>query len=127
VEKEGLTMRGIRRFATAHPLPVVIVASVVWMMTGGIAAYLAAGVLRLPLTHVLPQSLGTLVATACLLLVMWRWEWLRAAGVTALGRRDSLESHARPLSAGHDRDPADRRRARRHPGRGLADGERQVL
>jgi membrane protease YdiL (CAAX protease family) len=78
-------MRSIRRFATAHPLPFVIVATVVWMMTGGIAACLAARVLKLPLNHELPQSLGTLMATACLLLMMWRWEWLRAAGVTALG------------------------------------------
>jgi membrane protease YdiL (CAAX protease family) len=78
-------MRGIRRFATAHPLPFVIVAPVVWMMIGGIAAYLAARALQLPPTHKLPQSLGTLVATACVLLVMWRWQWLRAAGVTALG------------------------------------------
>jgi membrane protease YdiL (CAAX protease family) len=78
-------MRSIRRFATAHPLPFLILALVVWMMIGWLGAYLAAGVLRLPLTHGLPQSLGTLVATACLLLVMWRWEWLRAAGVTVLG------------------------------------------
>ena len=78
-------MRGIRRFATAHPLPFVIVAPVVWMMIGGIAAYLAARALQLPPTHKLPQSLGTLMATACLLLVMWRWQWLRAAGVTTLG------------------------------------------
>lgn len=78
-------MRSIRRFATVHPLPFVIVTPVVWMMIGGIAAYLAAAVLRLPLSHELSQLLGTLVATACLLLVMWRWEWLRAAGVTTLG------------------------------------------
>jgi len=78
-------MRSIRRFATVHPLPFVIVAPAVWMMIAGIAAYLAAAVLRLPLSHELPQSLGMLTATACLLLVMWRWGWLRAAGVTGLG------------------------------------------
>jgi membrane protease YdiL (CAAX protease family) len=78
-------MRSIQRFATEHPLPFVVATPVIWMMTAGMAAYLAAGVLQLPPTHELPQSLGTLVATGCLVLMMWRWEWLRAAGVTALG------------------------------------------
>ena len=78
-------MRSIRRFAAAHPLPFVVVAPVAWMMAAGIAAYLAASVLQLPFTNELPQSLGMLVATACLLLVMWRWGWLRPAGITVLG------------------------------------------
>ena len=87
-------MRSIRRFATVHPMPFVIVAPVVWMMIAGIAAYLAAVVLRLPLSHELPQSLGMLTATVCLLLVMWRWEWLHPAGITVPG-----SGHTGPLPA----------------------------
>jgi membrane protease YdiL (CAAX protease family) len=80
-------MKTIRRFATTHPLSFVILATMAWIVAGGGAACLAAGALRLPLTHERPQLLGTLAATACLLLVMRRWGWLRPAGVAALGSR----------------------------------------
>jgi membrane protease YdiL (CAAX protease family) len=80
-------MRSIQRFATARPLPFVILATVAWIVTAGVAAFLAAWALQMPMAELLPQSLGTLTATACLLVVMGRWRWLRAAGVTALGGR----------------------------------------
>jgi membrane protease YdiL (CAAX protease family) len=80
-------VRNIQRFATAHPLPFVILAMVVWTVAAGVAAFLAAWALQTPLAELLPQSLGMLTATACLLVVMGRWGWLRAAGVTALGSR----------------------------------------
>ena len=49
------------------------------------AAWLAARALHMPMVDPLPQSLGTLAVTVCLILVMWRWGWLRSAGVTVLG------------------------------------------
>jgi carboxyl-terminal processing protease len=78
-------MRGILRFATRHPVPFVILATAAWMMIAGVAAYLTASALQSPLADELPQSLGTLAATACLLLVMARWGWLRASSVARLG------------------------------------------
>jgi hypothetical protein len=78
-------MQSIRRFATAPPLPFVILATVAWIGAAGVAAFLAASALQAPMADLLPQSLGALAATACLLVTMWRWGWLRAAGVTALG------------------------------------------
>jgi membrane protease YdiL (CAAX protease family) len=80
-------MRSIQRFGTARPLPFVILTAVAWIVTAGVAAFIAASVLQTSLADLLPQSLGTMTATACLLVVMRRWGWLRAAGVTALGSR----------------------------------------
>ncbi len=78
-------MQRIERFATVRPLLFVILATVAWIVIAGSTAYLAASALHLPLTDDLAQSLGTLAATACLVLVMWRWGWLRSAGMTVLG------------------------------------------
>jgi membrane protease YdiL (CAAX protease family) len=39
----------------------------------------------LPLTHLAPQTMGMLGATAGLLLLAWRLGWLRAAGIARLG------------------------------------------
>jgi carboxyl-terminal processing protease len=80
-------MQKIQRFSLSHPIPFVILATVVWTVAAGIAAVLAAGTLQMPVADLLPQSLGTLTATAFLLVVMWRWGWLRAAGVSAPGSR----------------------------------------
>jgi membrane protease YdiL (CAAX protease family) len=78
-------MRSLRRFATAHPLPFVILATVAWIVVAGVAAFIAARILQTPLVDDLAQSAGMLTATACLLLVMGRWGWLRAAGITVPG------------------------------------------
>jgi membrane protease YdiL (CAAX protease family) len=78
-------MQSIRRFATIRPFLFVIMATVAWILVAGVAALVAAGALQTSLADLLPQSLGTLTATACLLVVMGRWGWLRPAGVTALG------------------------------------------
>jgi len=80
-------MRSIERISTTHPLPFVILATVAWMLTMGVAAAIAAWALQRPVASLLPQSLGMLAATGCLLAVMGRWGWLRAAGITALGSR----------------------------------------
>jgi len=78
-------MRHVRQFATAHPLPFAILTTLVWILAGGLGAYLAASALKLPFADGLPQSLGTLAITACLLWAMGRWGWLRPAGVSVPG------------------------------------------
>jgi CubicO group peptidase (beta-lactamase class C family)/membrane protease YdiL (CAAX protease family) len=78
-------LQSMRRFATMRPLPFVILATVAWILVAGLAALVAAWALQTPLADLLPRSLGTLTATACLLVVMGRWGWLRAAGVAAPG------------------------------------------
>jgi carboxyl-terminal processing protease len=78
-------MRSMKRFATEHPLAFAILATVVWILVAGMAAGIAAWALQAPVASSLPQSLGMLAATACLLVVMWRWGWLRAAGIIRLG------------------------------------------
>jgi membrane protease YdiL (CAAX protease family) len=80
-------MQSNRRFATAHPLPFVILATVAWMVVAGVAAFAAARILRTPFVGKMAQSVGMLAATGCLLWVMGRWGWLRAAGITVPGGR----------------------------------------
>jgi carboxyl-terminal processing protease len=78
-------MRSEQRFAKEHPFLFAILATVVWMLVMGVAAAIAAWALQAPVASLLPQSLGMLAATACLLGVMGRWGWLRSAGITRLG------------------------------------------
>ena len=78
-------MKGIERFATRRPVPFVILATVVWMLVAGMGALLASRLLDTSFGGALAQSLGMLTATALLLVVMGRWGWLRAAGITRLG------------------------------------------
>jgi hypothetical protein len=78
-------MRSAQRFAKEHPFLFAILATVVWILVMGVAAAIAAWALHTPMADPLPQSLGMLAATACLLGVMGRWGWLRAAGIPRLG------------------------------------------
>jgi membrane protease YdiL (CAAX protease family) len=78
-------MQRILRFGTARPLPFVLLATGVWILVSGVAALIFGWALHRPVADVLSQSLGTLAATACLMVVMGRWGWLHAAGVAELG------------------------------------------
>jgi membrane protease YdiL (CAAX protease family) len=75
----------MERLATEHPLRFVILVLLGWIITGLLCALAAAALLRVELTDDLAQSLGTLVATGLLLLVAWRLDWLRPAGITRPG------------------------------------------
>jgi carboxyl-terminal processing protease len=68
-------MRSMKRFATEHPLSFVILATLAWILMVGVAAVIAAWALQAPVASLLPQSLGMLVATACLLVVMGGSIW----------------------------------------------------
>jgi membrane protease YdiL (CAAX protease family) len=80
-----LSVRGIQRFAAKQPLAFVLLATLAWIMGAGVIAFVTARLLHTSISGSRPQSLGSLTATACLVLVMWRWGWLRAAGVAKLG------------------------------------------
>jgi membrane protease YdiL (CAAX protease family) len=77
----------MKRLATEHPLRFVLVVLLGWIITGLLFALVAAGLLRTELASDLAQSVGTLVATGLLLVLAWRLDWLRRAGITRLGGR----------------------------------------
>jgi hypothetical protein len=68
-----------------HPLAFVILATAAWIAIAGLAAWLAACLLHTSPVGALALSLGTLTATACVLVLMRSWRSLRPAGVTVLG------------------------------------------
>jgi membrane protease YdiL (CAAX protease family) len=78
-------MKRLQRFSMLHPLAFVILATVAWIAIAGLAAWLATRLLHTSPVGALALSLGTLTATACVLLLMRSWRWLRPAGVTVLG------------------------------------------
>lgn len=78
-------MRRVLHFATTHPLAFVIFATAAWIVVAGVAAYAAGMALGTAPADERAQSLGTLAATAAVLVVMWRWGWLRPSGVARLG------------------------------------------
>ncbi|MEA3335346.1 MAG: hypothetical protein U9R25_05510 [Chloroflexota bacterium] len=72
-------------FATVHPFLFVLLAIAGWILLGSLGTVVAMFVLDAPFTDVVVQSTGSLVATACVLALAWRWGWLKSAGITRLG------------------------------------------
>lgn len=77
----------MKRLATKHPLIFVVVVLFGWLAAGLLGALAAGALLGTGLTSDLAQSLGTLAATALLLLLAWRLGWLPCLGLTRLGGR----------------------------------------
>jgi membrane protease YdiL (CAAX protease family) len=75
----------MRRLATEHPLLFVIAVLLWWLTSSLLASLAAAALLDSELASDLAQSLGTLTATALIVLLAWRLGWLRPAGISRLG------------------------------------------
>lgn len=75
----------MKRLATEHPLLFVIAVLLGWLASSLLASLAAAALLDTELASDLAQSLGTLTATALILLLAWRLGWLRPAGISRLG------------------------------------------
>ncbi len=75
----------MKRLATEHPLLFVIAVLLGWLASSLLTSLAAAALLDTELASDLAQSLGTLAATALILLLAWRLGWLRPAGITRLG------------------------------------------
>jgi len=78
-------MNRLLDFTTYHPLLFVLLAIVGWILLGALGTVVTMFVLDAPLTDPVVQSAGSLVATACILALAWRWGWLKPAGFTRLG------------------------------------------
>jgi membrane protease YdiL (CAAX protease family) len=78
-------MSRLKDFATDHPLTFVLLTIVAWTLTGAAGTALATVLLSASFFDPLPQSLGTLAATTFILILTWRFGWLKAAGIANLG------------------------------------------
>jgi membrane protease YdiL (CAAX protease family) len=78
-------MRRVYQFAGNHPVYFVLLLLLLWVIVGAIAVILISLLFNLPITAYAAQSLGTLTATAVLLIITWHFGWLRPAGMTSLG------------------------------------------
>jgi membrane protease YdiL (CAAX protease family) len=75
----------MKRLATEHPLLFVIAVLLGWLASSLLASLAAAALLDTELASGVAQSLGTLTATALILLLAWRLAWLGLAGITRPG------------------------------------------
>ncbi|MFN2225332.1 MAG: lysostaphin resistance A-like protein [Anaerolineae bacterium] len=77
----------MKRFATAHPLILVVVVLFGWLVASLLGSLAAGALLGTGLASDLAQSLGTLAATGLLLLLAQRLGWLSCLGLTRPGGR----------------------------------------
>lgn len=77
-------MKQFYQFAGKRPILFDLLLLLLWLITTGIVAGLLSLVLKTPVIDPVPQTIGTLFATAILLFIFWRFGWLDPAGVTHL-------------------------------------------
>lgn len=75
----------MKHFASEHPLAFVLVTTLGWFLVAICVVVLCVVLLGLSAGDGLVQSLATLTATGCLLLLGAYLGWLREAGITRLG------------------------------------------
>ena len=78
-------MTRFKTFATDRPILFVLFMIFSWFVVGAIFAGLASLLLQSSFVDYGPQVTGTLSATIYVLLIAWRFGWLRVAGITSLG------------------------------------------
>jgi membrane protease YdiL (CAAX protease family) len=74
-------------FARNHPVAFVLTSTMAWVVLLLVLMGIASSALRMPYNNATIGTIGRLAVTACVLLLMWHLGWLKAAGVTRLGRR----------------------------------------
>ena len=74
-------------FARNHPVAFVLASTMAWLVLLLVLMGIASSALRTPYDDPLTGTAGRLAVTACVLLLVWHLGWMKAAGVTRLGRR----------------------------------------
>ncbi len=72
-------------FATNHPVILVLGLTVTWFILLMVFMGIASSVLRKPYGDAITTIIGQLAATACILLLIQRLDWLAASGIARLG------------------------------------------
>jgi membrane protease YdiL (CAAX protease family) len=74
-------------FARNHPVAFVLASTMAWLVLLLVLMGIASSALRTPYDDPITGTVGRLAVTACVLLLVWHLGWMKAAGVTRLGRR----------------------------------------
>ena len=78
-------MERIKRYAARHPVTIVLLALVCWLITASVFVFLSGLALSVNYIDLLPQALGATIATLLFILLAGILGWLRAAGIARLG------------------------------------------
>ncbi len=79
-------MKALRSAARKHPVWFALAATLAWFALSLVFTGIASGALQRPYGDAVSGTVGRLTVTACVLFVLWRLDWLAAAGVSRLGR-----------------------------------------
>lgn len=79
-------MASLRSFQTHHPVAFALSSTLGWLVLVLICIGVASRALGAPYGGAAAITVSRLAAAACTLLLIWRLGWLRASGVTRLGR-----------------------------------------
>jgi len=75
----------LSKFARHHPVGFVVVLTITWVVLLLVFMIIAATVLHKPYGDAMTVSIGRLTVTACVLLLAWRMDWLKASGMFRSG------------------------------------------
>jgi membrane protease YdiL (CAAX protease family) len=78
-------MNRLSRLADRRPFIFALAALLAWILLAATLAVAVLNLLQIPMTDSLPQRVGTLGATAILLLLASRLGWLRSVGIATFG------------------------------------------
>jgi membrane protease YdiL (CAAX protease family) len=78
-------MKSLKSFAAHHPVLFAVSLTVAWFVFLMLVTGMASGALRRPFGDGVTGTIGRLVTTACVLLLIWRIGWLGPAGITRAG------------------------------------------
>lgn len=73
-------------FARNHPVAFALTLAVAWSVLLVVFLGVASSALRMSYGDATVGAIGRLAVTACVLLLVWHLGWLKAAGITRLGR-----------------------------------------
>jgi|GEM_PF-587173 len=76
----------ISNFSRHHPVVFAIVLTILWVVLLLISMVVASTIFHKPYGDAITVSIGRLGVTACVLLLAWRLDWLKASGISRSGR-----------------------------------------
>jgi len=74
-----------KSFSGSHPILFTLSLLISWFLVAAIATGVTAVFFRVSFIEPLPQSVGPLVATMYIILIAWRFGWLRSSGIGSSG------------------------------------------
>jgi membrane protease YdiL (CAAX protease family) len=78
-------MNSISNLADRKPLLFVLILLISWTILGALTILQITAVSKIPVSNVLPQTAGTLIATLLILAVVHRLGWINAIGINSFG------------------------------------------